>query len=338
MKKRQDKNSNLITVILTLVVIGICLFIFKYGVTEYKRFTLRQAYEKYIKLQGEQNYDELYKYLNPIIKEKLSKREYLARTLNWKKPTSWKYKINKIEINGDRGIVDATVKYCFKQNCEEGNFKKNTGNYYFVHINGKWLSDEGQLCDRVVPYDNPEEFNRAVSLIIQRYSESQRSEDKEFGKLFKGIRNCLDIKYSSEKKKTDNTEGYFTFSNDSVANKLSIYVSPDYQTKDDIVTATLLVHEMYHALLYSGGNDIFVPCIENEANAFIMSYNFGYILNEEEKNSVASRLALGSSDKINMFASLNNAILKTPGLDLREQFINYVKNNPRYIEQCKNTD
>ncbi len=118
---------------------------------------------------------------------------------------------------------------------------------------------------------------------------------------------------------------------------MNIYVSPRYQSKDDILTAVLLMHELTHAYNYaldlSTGDDL--GCFEHEAYAFTAQNLFVGTLNDEERQSLTARMAVGGSNELRNVAYVYNQIPKTRGSDYFEKALNFVKASPAYQEQCR---
>lgn len=250
-----------------------------------------------------------------------------------RKTTKSKYEIVDAYVDGDAGYIETIDAYCFQSTCVDSKYEKIRGKTWFQFRNGKWLIDAfHSVCDRTEPFNLPEEFNRAISLIIQRFDSSPRAEDKEFSKIFRNIRNCIDIQYASSEIEMRGTEGYFLFSKDSPRDHLQILVSPKYKYKDDLTTSLIVIHELYHALLRSNGEDVFYTCFDNESYAFTISYTYFFLLNKDEQDSLLSRYYAGSSQELTNYFETNKQILDLPG---DEKFKDYVKNNEYYINQCK---
>lgn len=187
------------------------------------------------------------------------------------------------------------------------------------------------LCTRTTPYDNPPEFQRAVSLIIQRFKNGPQ-QTIAFADSIDKIKNCLDIKYASSENEITGADGEFVFSNESTSEDLKILISPKYQTADDLLTAMLLSHELTHALFFANGNSNSISCFENEAWAFTYEQAFLILLNAEEKKSLVARVY--NSDNVRSTAAQIVSIDNQAGNNGYEQALNYVKNDPDYIKEC----
>lgn len=333
-----SKKSLFLIIALVLVSFVSGVIFFPTISTEIKKVELKNTFNHIQQLADEEKEQEIYNtYYSDELKSQISFDELQQRRRSQfnKKPTSNTWEIDNIEISENNGTVYSTNNYCFKDHCDESDNEVLISKTRFTRSKNKWLYSANQdQCDRVAPFEMPEEFSRSLSLIIQRFSESERAEDREFGRLFKSIRNCVDIKYADTQSDIPGSDAIFYFSNNSPTDHLSILVSPKFKSQDDLITASVLTHELYHALLRSDGSDLFIPCLQNEAQAFIIGYNYYYMLNQEEKASFNSRLYTLSSPEVANYFLQNQAILDTPGKDLVEQFSNYVKNNPDYVKQC----
>lgn len=207
--------------------------------------------------------------------------------------------------------------------------------------NTKLPNEASSICSRSIPYNNPPEFTRAVSLINQRLNQAKMEE-----LVYTPIINCLDIQYTN--KDMDNAEGYFIFDPDSSINDLKIYVNPIYNKYDDILTALLLSHELRHVQQFvnfktKGTN---LDCYDNEIEAFMWQLAFLTYLNPEEQKSLYNRIsqdqnlnsAYASTWKLlqiwNDTQDCNNSNTCVGG-DTKQQITSMVKNNRYYQEQCK---
>ncbi len=153
-------------------------------------------------------------------------------------------------------------------------------------------------CTRKEPYPIAPEFERALSLFLQRFTGKDSFKQSNSFSVF---RNCLDIHYADLR--GQGIEGLFYFdSKSSSIDHLVIEVDNSYKNYDDLLTAFLLAHEVTHAShfvnnLRSGK----VPdCVQEEVDAFLNQIFFLLNLNQEEVNSLASRLPqdIGQMDRI----------------------------------------
>ena len=167
-------------------------------------------------------------------------------------------------------------------------------------------STESRGCTRTSQYNNLPEFKRAISLILQRFDQNSReynnSNRDPFLSKLETITNCLNIQYSDLSQ--DNAEGIFIFDTTSSPNDLKIFVDSTYQDYDDLLTATLLTHELVHAVEFVNYKETGFEntCLDKEANAYIYESAFLGLLNQEEKRSLAQRLA-NSSNTNNAYLS-----------------------------------
>lgn len=218
--------------------------------------------------------------------------------------------------------------------------------------------DQKAICSRTVPYDMPPEFQRALSLIIQRYS---KKPDSNFGTYEKMV-NCVNVQYSDIHSKQKTTEGYFIFDVEhSSLEQLNIYVDSTYSSYDDLTTAFLLSHELTHALQYVG-EVVYskkLTCVDKEVQAFEQQLFFQSYLNEEESKSIVSRAEKtdNNNPQLRWFVALIDysweAILEINGgrrpqvgrIYSKEETIQYQKlledkirnmiiTNPAYKSQC----
>jgi hypothetical protein len=149
-----------------------------------------------------------------------------------------------------------------------------------------------QACTRTSPYPMPAEFERALSLIQERMQKS--------GKVDSNFHNCIDIQYANlHQLASPNTEGEFLFDpNSSSVNDLKIYVDSSYASYDDLTTAFLLSHELTHAKQFvdEAVSNKSVSCVEKEVGAFKNQFYFLAYLNNEEAQSLISRIEKGDSN------------------------------------------
>jgi len=316
----------------------VCLFLVFCGWKLYpivhtyiKRNQLISTFEQMYKMDEMKIYDDLY---TPEEKSQISREEYQKRLSAQIKPKFNSNEIVAVNVQENSGSVKAKMNYCFKEKCN-GDEKQIIGDTWFLYQNGKWFLDVNhKQCMRTEPYNMPEEFNRAVGLIIQRFKGSIRAEDQEFGKYFSDARNCFDIQYAKDDSEMSGAEGLFQFRDDSPRDHLTILVSPRYKYKDDITTSLILVHELYHAMLRGSGQDIFYSCLDNEAYAYTIGYSYYFMLNQDEQNSLLARYEKGTSSELSNYFDTNKQILNIKGNDLAQKFKDYVKQSAYYQEQC----
>lgn len=210
-----------------------------------------------------------------------------------------------------------------------------------------------QRCSRSVPYPKPAEFDRVLSLILQRQQQAQHP----YANDFRQMQNCLDIQYT-DLKNEHGAEGVFYFDSQvSTPNKLVLEVDSSYAVTDDITTAYLLSHELTHARQYvetvSGKKEW--ACIDSEVEAFYEQLVFGSLLNDEESQSVISRLEGGSQNtqlrQYEQLLDMSWDAIQTCGLgnnktqtsadfscwqnNVRQQIKQMIVSSPFYQEQCQ---
>jgi len=340
MKKGFTKLEIILGVIIVFSIIG---YLWSKNVFISKENLLRQRYYKYVSLIDSGDYSGAYNYLSSSSKAKNSLDSYKKGWGNKKQIAT----INSIVVRDNIGYVDRTNTICNDDKCSS---KKVVRGYKkWVFENGDWYFDNERdpVCIREQMYDMPPEFVRALSLIKQRFHEwSVKSNMSDPNDIL--IFNCVDIQYGD----TGDAEGFFTFDeNSSNIDKLEIKVNKSYINSDDLLTATLLVHETKHALNYLNRlQGLYnLSCVEDEVEAFNNQLNFTGILTTEERNSLNARLlkdyrnpSSGLSilwdlwslrdraQKICRTNQWDNCVMKEVG----PLILNYVKSNPYYQKQC----
>lgn len=217
-------------------------------------------------------------------------------------------------------------------------------------------TEEKVVCSRSEMYPMPAEFQRALSLIIQRYTEKKDPDVNLYSKML----NCVNIQFGDTLK--DKAEGFFIFDvNNSSVDKLDIYVDTSYTNYDDLTTAFLLSHELTHAKQFVNekayGKKL--SCVNQEVEAFRQQLIFQSYLNSEEQRSLTTRAEQfnNKNPQLKWFVTLIDlsweAILEINGGFLpssdraysREEGRQYVEiltrkirqmiiNNPDYQQQC----
>ncbi len=147
-------------------------------------------------------------------------------------------------------------------------------------------TEERNVCSRSEMYPMSAEFQRALSLIIQRYAENNDPNINLYSKML----NCVNVQFGDTLK--DKAEGFFIFDvNNSSVDKLDIYVDASYTDYDDLTTAFLLSHELTHAKQFVNGK-IYgkkLSCVNQEVEAFLQQLIFQSYLNSEEQRSLVTR-------------------------------------------------
>ena len=252
-----------------------------------------------------------------------------------------KVTINNIVIKDSVGYIDRNNTVCEDDNCTTR--KELRGYKKWVFEDGNWYySPPDPLCIREAPYEMPEEFKRALSLIKQRTISKMGDKVGDFS-----MNNCLDIQYAN----LDNVEGLFTFDeNKSSMDRLTIFVDNSYKIKDDVLTAFLLSHEMSHAGIYLStlNNGLVMSCYENEIKAFQDQLMMLGAFNQEEQDSLVGRIATTNYSNndplmtVKGFLDFSGRAMSICGVSnpdcyskqMNNQITNMVKNSSYYQKQC----
>lgn len=333
----------IIVVFFILVVIPRINFSIFYFIPDFKSSSsLENRYKISIEYLNNKKFDEYYDtFLASADKSHMSKSDstaYLMKQNIVKQIVT----INNIQIMGNISYIDRTNTSCLDESCS--NKKTVRGYKKFIYENWHWYltAVDTKSCIREKPYEKPPEFDRAISLFEQRYSD-------KFGKADPSIFNCLDIQYAD----LNNAEGLFTFDpNKSSLDKLSIYVDNSYKIKDDLLTAFLLSHEINHASNYLTqlNEGITYPCYDQEIAAFQTQFAFLGTINQEEQDSLVGRMVTTDYSNNNPlllikeftdFSGRAKAICGSGPSDcfnksINDQITNMVKNNPYYQKECTN--
>lgn len=217
--------------------------------------------------------------------------------------------------------------------------------------NNKEITEKSTIkpitCTRKTPYNKPPEFDRAISLINQRVNTFLSSRGVKNLQNFSSFINCLDIKYED----LTDEEGLFYFDpKDSSPDRLQILVNKSYKENDDILTAFLLSHEIFHAgsflAVANSGKEF--SCVDNEVGAFESQLLFIQALNSQEHNSINQRFKEGYyklntplkimwdlwiiKESADRYCGENNhdCYVKKTDKDIK----NIIISNPYYQKQC----
>jgi len=300
-----------------------------------KKRSLELTYNKIAEIVINRNYADYYDYILPSEKSLLSLEQFLQQYVAVPKTFSIESIVHSIDVSGDRGLIDRTRIICFTETCSGTDRFEVRNKKEFFYINGKWYvpSDNNVYCDRENDYVYPEEFKRAISLIIQRGKQSYQKESNDRSKNIEKIQKCLDIQYAVNDSQMQGAEGYFIFDQNSTPDRLQIYISPKYKVKDDLLTALLLTHELHHAYSHAVGNDTITDCIESEAEAFTQELGFfEFDLNKEEQNSILNRY--GTSEEIRNFINLRKKMLNADSPYIYDRVLPMIQSDPFYQKQC----
>ena len=315
---------------------------------ETKKNELKDTYNQIIQYEMNDDYTALYEFLTPNEKVQLTLSDYVQQRSDTKNAYNLQYSVDNIEVNGDVGIITRTLSYCKIEGCSDSERIVSTLKKKYEYITGKWYHERNDTlyCGRLEPYAIPQEFERALSLIIQRLKQANTSESSPYSEVIKSVRNCLDIQYAASDNELKDAEGVFIFTESGNKDRLQILVSPRYQANDDLLTAILLSHELAHAILYSISNDTRLTCYENEVAAFWKQLVFYAALNEQEKSSLTSRandwLFQTSGVSPEAFNVLNFFFRDLPTYSSegpykevgKNKIYNYIKGSSFYQRQC----
>jgi|GEM_PF-2249865 len=238
-----------------------------------------------------------------------------------------------VENNSSFGFV----KFKYDKSSFFTKWKYNNSHWYYTV--------EQTFCSRLKPYPKPPEFERALSLVLQRQLNYEGSL-VDLSSL-----NCLDIQYSDLS--TVGAEGVFHFAESfSSPERLLIQVDHSYRNYDDLLTASLLAHELTHMTQfideYYNGKSI--TCFEAEEKAFRDQISFLTKLNEEERSSLINRVTTNETQGTPLNSSLQqirhlydlmvdanvrcgdgSEILGCLDANIEEM----VRSSPYYQEQCR---
>ncbi|MBI2036219.1 hypothetical protein HYT17_01140 [Candidatus Microgenomates bacterium] len=134
-------------------------------------------------------------------------------------------------------------------------------------------------CTRTTRLENKPVYDRALSLINEKYTTWEQGGKSNFGTWYffpSQLVNCIKV-VDGNVRNTTEAEGYFVFNDTAIKdNYFPITVDKDYSEADDIINALLLVHEMTHVRQYldSLNNEDQLSCIDKEVEAFDAAYNF----------------------------------------------------------------
>lgn len=197
-----------------------------------------------------------------------------------------------------------------------------------------------EYCPRNSQYAMNPEFERAVSLLLQRIDENPEApyvpeQDKNIMKIMLKIKNCLNIHF--ENIEDSGVEGYFIFDPNSTIDNLNIFVDDRYKGYDDALTALLLSHEMTHAaqLVDFKINNNNLSCIQKEVNAVKIELQFIRFFNGEEKSSLSERVN-AEKNRINSASPLVTNKIKENRAYSSIKFLFSVNSNVG--SKCKTSD
>lgn len=318
--------------LLLVVVVSVILFVSKPAWDFVKRIQLVSFYNKLTSFEKNSNYEDVYELLSPDNKRTISLKDFLAWRNESKPSYSIEYIPHSYKVDGNKGLIDRTVIVCDTLECSGTSRHESRAYKEYIYLNGRWYVPEENtvLCTRTEPYGMAPEFERAISLVIQRLD--QGNTNILLDENFKLIKNCLNVTYSSEVDNYD-AEGLFYFDERSTKDRLNILVSNKYKANDDILTAALLTHEITHAYVFA--SDLNLTCFQNEAEAFYNQIVFITVLNKAESDSIVARRTVGGSEEIDEMFELISKVNYMKGTPY-EDITKIVQSDPYYQEQCRN--
>lgn len=150
------------------------------------------------------------------------------------------------------------------------------------------------LCTRDTRLENKPSYDRALSLIAEKYDMWEKS-GEGFGSYYffpSKLVNCIKVN-EGEVRNTSGAEGFFKFHDDQIKDDyFPITIDSDYSYNDDILNALLLVHEVTHVQQYIdtlNGKDS-LSCIDKETEAFFAQFRFYSIQFPEVRKSMDLRI------------------------------------------------
>lgn len=196
-------------------------------------------------------------------------------------------------------------------------------------------------CTRKEPYEMPEEFKRAFSIIKQRWTDYGFSGGSDYIDSYK---NCFNIQYG-DLRMVGGAEGAFWFDETiSSPDNLQITIDNIYKFNDDLLTAVILQHEIVHALNFISDkrDGVKTDCIESEIKAFTAESAFLRTLNQGEKDSIIQRyISLQEGTGLNeysenFFSSLQAIfIAQEHSLEVCSEQVNNGMIEKRNINACR---
>ena len=295
-----------------------------------KRVQLISFYSNLTSYEKSFNYEGIYELLTPDYRRNLPLKNFLVQRSQASKPFNQEFKVHSYKIDGNKGLVDRTLIICNNTDCTGMSRHESRTIKEYLYLNWQWYipEDNSVLCTRNEPYPMSPEFERAVSLLIQRLSQSNTAGYLDENIL--KIKNCLNITYSPEVEKYD-AEGLFYFDENSTNDKLNILVSNRYRISDDIVTALLLSHEITHAYIFASGLDL--DCYQNEAEAFTNELYLLTGFNQAERDILAAKFDFYPSPQTDSFYNMIKKVNRMKGTPY-ENILQIVKSDPYYQKQC----
>lgn len=343
---RKNKSIILLVIIVTFVLLVFCYFDdFNYNIFLERNKNddgLKSRVNEIVELENKHEFGNVYDdYFSVHAKSKINRDKYIEDSMNLfeNKVYSSSITIKDIVLDGNIGYVDRERLNCLDNECIRNRSDRSYRKYIYEKGNWYMIADhEDVFCVRKTGYEIPEEFDRAISLMTQRYGQSDNSVMQSNSYSIKDVKNCLNIQYAESSMDIADAEGAFIFTPSQSMEKFDILVSPKYSSKDDLLTAILLSHEIMHVFdfIESQKSGLPINCFETEAKAFTAQNFFASTLNEEEMDSINLRVIANSSSEAQQVVHVFSTIPKQEGSTYHDKALNFVKNSPVYQEQCKN--
>ena len=172
-------------------------------------------------------------------------------------------------------------------------------------------------CDRTSRLENKPAFDRALSLIGERYKMWEDSGENIGSWYFfpSQLVNCIQI---VEKDLNNNSglEGYFIFNGEDIKNNyFPIVVDVGYKYSDESINSLLLTHEITHVYQYlnSINNNDELSCIDKEVDAFYAQWKFYGIQFSEARKSIDLRIENDENlhPQLQMISQIKNLLFET---------------------------
>lgn len=170
--------------------------------------------------------------------------------------------------------------------------KKNIGKNTISSTETNTSTPKNISCARTTRLENEPYFDRALSLIEEKYKKWETSNHNYYTTFPAQLTNCIKI-VEDETIKANEVEGYFIFNDKEISdNYFPIYVDKKYRYSDESINALLLIHEMTHVQQYLDelNEKPLLSCIDKEVEAFNAQYNFYTNLSGEYAKSIKLRI------------------------------------------------
>lgn len=347
-KRKLYKNKLVIFFIVSIFSAGI---LFRNQVFKlYKYATLYLFYKNLTFLEINYDWASIYDLFSKEKMSSISKQKFIYQQNQYEKPVSKQYLVHSYSVINNKGIIDRTLIECYSSDCVGEDRYESRAEKLFIYENGNWriplASFFSAYCLKDAPYKIHPEFERALSIISQRYSFN--TSDKDYFESFRSIRNCLSVEYSD----VDGAEGFFVFDPNLVKQDyLPIFVNNKYKEMDDISIAILLSHELAHVFqfLREASSQDTLSCIEKEVEAFFYQFSLTLRLYKDERQNLATLIdkyyyGVNPNPQIQVTRQLHELSVDASNIcgsnsdcwkqTFYENLRTIVRNNPIYQEQC----